>query len=213
MSPATGSLVFFPPGSGNGSPSQSERRVAASFAMPARLEAWLRVRDGSSSLGAMISFHASLVLSGIQVRVTFRSRGGQAERPDEEVSILLPLVASGHRVTRPGHKLGGVARSARLTLRLLDREGRALTAEQDVGACEDGIHQADVRFAVDTSAVAWVTALEWPERRGPRIRVSGERSFIRGVDARLALGPGGSRAERSSAGGTELKLPGPGTTL
>ena len=94
MVPASGSLVFFLPGPGEGGPSQSERRVSTVFSMPAQFEAWLRVKHGSSPLGALISFQTTVVLSGVQARVTFRSRASKTERPLGEVAMQLPLVPS-----------------------------------------------------------------------------------------------------------------------
>src|SRR2546422_222443 len=122
MVPASGSLVFFLPGPGEGGPSQSERRVSTVFSMPAQFEAWLRVKHGSSPLGALIP------------------------------------------------------------------------------------------FSVDTAVVRRMTALDWSERSGPRVRVSGELIFTKGLDARLDLHPAGGRGE-SANDGTQVQLIGPGTTL
>jgi len=212
MVPASGSLVFFLPGPGEGGPAQSERRVSTVFSMPAQFEAWLRVKHGSSPLGALISFQTTVVLSGVQARVTFRSRASKTERPLGEVAMQLPLVPSAQRMVRPGHSLRGVPREARITLRLMDREGRPLSHPHEFGEVTDGVHEADIPFSVDTTVVLWMTALDWSERRGPRVRVSGELIFTKGLDARLDLHPAGGRGE-SANDGTQVQLIGPGTTL
>ena len=209
MTPVSGSLVFFLPGPGESGPSQSERRVSTAFSMPAQLEAWMRVKHGSSPLGALISFQATIVLSGVQARVTFRSRVNKTERPLEEVAMQLPIVPSGQRMVRPGHSLRGLPREARTMLRLLDREGRPLSETRDLGAYADGVHEVEIPFSVDTTAVAWVTALDWSERRGPRVRLSGELIFTKGLDARLDFPAAGAR----ETDGTRIQLIGPGTTL
>jgi hypothetical protein len=212
MTPVSGSLVFFLPSPGEGGPSQSERRVSAAFSMPAQFEAWLRVKHGSSPLGALISFQSTIVLSGVQARVTFRSRASWSDPPLEEVAMQLPIVPPGQRMVRPGHSLRGLPREGRLSFGLLDREGRPLGETRDLGPYADGVHEAEIPFSVDTTVVAWVTALDWSERHGPRVRLSGELIFTQGLDVRLDFNPVGARGE-ALPDGTRVQLIGPGTTL
>jgi len=207
----SGSLAFIPPGSSVAAVSHAEQRVSTDLAMTARLEGWLRVTESQSVLGPMISLRASVVLPGIQARVFFRSR--EKGSPTEGTQRQVDLVPQGERVGRSSQPLRGIPGRSQLSLRLTDHEGRALTQEQPLGECVDGIREVDLSFAVDMTAVAWVAAREWSERRGPSIRLSGELIFARGVIVQLGFRPLDSGVESIGEGATGVLLIRPGMTL
>src|SRR5262245_5059517 len=51
----------------------SERRIGTSYAMPVRCQVWLRITDCSGESGPQVSMLASLLLSAIQVRTSYRA--------------------------------------------------------------------------------------------------------------------------------------------
>ena len=213
MKRTTGTLAFLLPGGGLSAASQSEQRVSTTYSMPARVETWLRVSQSSSLLGPVVSLQASLVLPGLQTRVTLRNRALLAVAPPEDVTQQIQMVPPGERVTRAGQPVRGMPASSTLTLKVCDFEGHPLAEERDLGTCEDGFRDVAVPCLVDVSAVAWVTGLDWSERRGPRVRLSGELAFSRGVVVRLGVHGSRNGASGALEGGSELPLLRPGMAL
>lgn len=172
------SIGFRAPGADGPTP---EQRVSTMWAMPARLETWLRVTQSSSALGPEVSIRATLVLPGLQARVTLRHDPVLAGAPPEDATVRVPMVATGERLCAAGRPLGGIPAGAPLTLRVTDADGRLLADEHELGVCEDGLHGAAVPCVVGASAVSRVSGLDWSARRGPRVRVHGALEFARGV--------------------------------
>ena len=209
MSRAPESLGFMRPGQAK---APAEQRVSTSWAMPARIETWLRVSQSSSPLGPEVSMRATLVLPGLQARVTLRHDPLLAGSPPEDETVPVPMVATGERLCAAGRPLGGIPAGATLTLRVVDADGRLLADEQEIGACEDGLHGSTVPCVVDASAVSRVSGLDWSARRGPRVRVHGALEFARGVLVFLGFRPpDGDRAPLE--GVRELTLVAPGQSL
>ena len=181
--------------------------------MPARLEAWLQVKEYSSVLGPQISLRASIVLPGMQARVIFRGRTRGSESSPDGIAQQVELVPRGERLGRTSHPLRGTPGRSHLSLSLTDHEGRALTHERQLGECADGFHEIDISFRVDVTAVAWLAAREWSERHGARVRLSGELIFSRGVIVQLGFRPLDSSAERIGEGATDVLLIRPGMSF
>src|SRR5262249_33720244 len=148
-----------------------------------------------------------------------RARVG--EHPPDEVRQRTPLVETDQRMPLPAYPVRGLPKWSRLTLMLTDSDGNALSGEQALGHCEDGFLSAVIPFTAEVGAVAWLAPRQWSERRGARLRVSGELVFIRGVTLRLGFGPSGtptgSERRRVMAtgehGAAEVELVRPGKSL
>ena len=202
--------VLVPPGASAAATAPWEQRVSVACALPTRFEATLQVAESGSILGPIISMQASLVLPGLQARITFRDRPEGGERMAHEVAMQIPLVLPGERLHRPGQTVRGAPRRPLMTLRLFDREGRPLNEETSIGECVDGSRQVDVSFVADVNAVAWLAAQGWSGHGGPRLRLNGKLVYTRGVTVRLGFSPPRERG-RIEEGAAEVPLVHPGT--
>jgi len=213
MRHSTGTLVFMLPNSGGTAIALSEHRVSVQYAMPVHLEAWLRVPGRTGATDAPVALQASLCLSALGARVTFRDHPTPTPSLIGDLAMQLPLVAAGERVVRPWQTLRGMPARSRVTLRVVDRDGATLARDRVLGELEGGFQQISIPFDADLGIVAWVAARDWSEQRGPRIRVSGELVLTRGVTLQVAFEPLASHSEGSSEGSTDLQVVRPGTSL
>jgi hypothetical protein len=200
------SLVFMVPGTPAAGRSLAEQRVSASWTMPARLEAWLRVASSDHPSGPTLSLQASLVIPGLRARVTLRHDPAAGARPEHETWVV-PMVPCGERITRASQPMHGLVTPTRVTLAVMDADGRPLAAERGVDARDHGIVDLSLACLVEASAVAWVSGVDWSEHRGPRLRVNGELVFARGVSLRAGF------ETRAGARTCELTLARPGLAL
>jgi len=213
MSRIAGSLAFRLRGWSATTPSLSEHRASSRYSMPARVETRLRITESGTSTGPLVTLQATLALSSLEACVIFRGADFEEQGAFEEVVQHVPLLPPGEQVARPASPLRRVGPGCGITLGLRDEEGRALSEEREIARCVDGVHEFSIPFAADTSTVAWVAARDWSERRGPRIRLSGELVFTRGVAMRLGFRPPDRESEGSSEGVTEVQLVRPGLSL
>jgi len=190
---------------------QPEHHVSISHSMPMRLEAWMRITDGADQLSPVVSLHASLVLSGVQARVSFSDRANGADRTWDGVARQVLLVSPGRRLEHRETPLHGPIGRSRLTIRVVDCDQRPLTPAWDVGDCADGVRELSVPLVAGVQSSLWMALSEWSEAQGPVIRASGELCFPRGVFLRLGFRSlGGERTGRDES---ELQLVRPGMSL
>ena len=213
MSLSAGSLAFRLRGWPATTPSLSEHRASTTHSMPARVDTRLRITESSAPAGPLVTLEATLALTSLEACVTFRGAAFEEQGNFEKVVQHVPLVPPGEQVARPASPLRRAGPAAGITLGLGDDEGHALSEEREIAHCVDGMHEFSIPFAVETSAVAWVAARDWSEQRGPRIRLSGELVFTRGVAMRLGFRPLDRESEGSSEGETEVQLVRPGLSL
>ncbi|HEY2956557.1 MAG TPA: hypothetical protein VGK89_15060 [Candidatus Eisenbacteria bacterium] len=213
MSRSAGYLAFRPTGWSATTPSVSEYRASTRYAMPVRLETRLRVSESNGRAGPLVTLQATIVLSSLEARVVFRGAGFEEQGTVFEVAQHVPLVPPGEQIARPASPLRRIGPECGITLGIRDDEGHALCEDREIARCVDGVHEFGIPFAVETSAVAWVAARDWSEQRGPRIRLSGELIFTRGVAMRLGFRPLDRESEGSSEGVTEVQLARPGLSL
>lgn len=193
----------------------TEQRIGTAYAMPARCQVWVRVKESASPSGPHVAILASLLLSAIRVRVIYRVGTTRGERPADEIALTMPLVPSGERVARPTQVIRGPRGGASMSLQLFDHERRSLTEEREIGACVDGVREASLGFVARVNLVAWLAPRDQGERPDRRLRLDGELVFLDGVYARLEVRPFHRVAEVDGVtvdvplahAGTTLRLP------
>lgn len=202
------------PGPGRRAPPDhgAEQRVSATDVMLVQCTTSIRCTESENPLGARISLVASVMIPGLQARVSFLYPPSESGRPAEESTGLLQLVAPGDRFTQP-HEIRGVPGGSQLILELIDLDGRLLAPEREAGECANGMHVVDIPFRLITSAVAWVSVVERPPGQGPLIRLDGELTILRGVRLRLIYRPAGGGPVGVGAGASEVPLIASGTPL
>jgi len=213
MSGNAGSVAFKLRDLSAGIPALSEYRASAGYSMPARVDTRLRITESTARTAPLVTLRATLAITSLEACVIFRGAAFDGQGNIEEAVQHVPLVPPGEQVVRPASPLRRVGPGCGITLGLRDEDGRALSEEREIARCVDGVHEISIPFAVETSAVAWVAARDWSEQRGPRIRLSGELIFTRGVTMRLGFRPLDRESEGSSEGVTEVRLVRPGLSL
>src|SRR5262245_31509175 len=203
---STAAPAFMVPGAVAGRV-RAEQRVSTAWAMPSRLETWLRVTRAASPLGPLVSLQASLVIPGLQASATlYHGPAPGGDRPACEI-VRIPMVPPGERITRAGHLMRGMSRGAALRWVVSDADGRPIADEREIGTCEDGFYDLSATpCLVDASAIAWISGIDGSPHRGARVRVSGELVFARGVTLRLGFHPRHAGADAGGAGACELPL-------
>ena len=187
-----------------------EPRVVTEYVMPARFRGMLQLANCASPLGPVISLEASLVLSGLQARVTFRDRPRRDDVAVQEASVMVPLVLPGERLERPLQTMRGAPARPRLTVGLFDRDQRPLADAQEFGECTDGSRLLELPIRVDVGAIVWLSARASSGSSGAKLLVNGKLVFSRGVTAQLGLGPAAD-STRLDRVATEVPLVNPGT--
>ena len=183
-----------------------EPRIITDCVMPAHLRVALHLTECASLIGPLIALQASLVLPGLQARITFRDRPHRDDVPYQETSVLVPLVLPEERLERPLLSTRGAPAPARLALQLRDCNRRPLVPPQAI-ECVPGARQLDVPILLDVSAVVWLSAQVPSPPGGTRLRVNGKLTFPRGVIGRIEPGAGVERRVRPVS---ELPLVSPG---
>jgi hypothetical protein len=183
-----------------------EPRIVTECVMPARFRASLHVSEPASAIGPLIGLQASLVLPGLQARITFRDRPDREDVPFQEVSTIVPLVLPGERLERPLLSTRGAPAPARPTLQLRDFNRQPLVPPQAIDYV-NGTRPIDVPMLLDVSAVVWLSPQPASHLGGTRLRVNGRLVFPRGVCVRIDPGAG---AERQGRPATDLPLVSPG---
>jgi hypothetical protein len=184
---------------------QGERRIVTDCVMPARFRVSLRLTECASLTGPLIALQASLMLPGLQARITFRDRPHRDDVPFQEVSAMVPLVLPGERLERPVLSTRGAPTPARLTLQLRDLNRQPLVPPQEI-ECVAGMRQLEAPILLDVSAVVWLSAHP-ASAGGTRLRVNGKLVFPRGVFGRIDPGPSAERQHRPAP---DLPLVSPG---
>jgi hypothetical protein len=189
----------------------SERRIAVPYEMPARCQVWLHISDAHSASGPQVSMLASLVLSAIHVLVIHRaSKTATADKPDE-IALSLPLVPVNERITRPSRTLRAPVGGSSMSLQLFDHVRAPLSEEREVGACTDGIREANLPLVARVHPAAWLTLRGEQEGPESKLRLDGELGFVTGIGLRLRIRPlpGGP----TEPGMLDVSLASVGTTL
>src|SRR5262245_19773936 len=140
---AHGTRLLSPRAAGAFAVGHSESRIVADCVMPARFRVSLQLTECASFTGPLIALQASLVLPGLQARITFRDRPHRDDVPFQEVSSVVPLVLPGERLERPLISTRGAPAPARLTLHLRDCIRQPLVPPQEI-ECVPGSRQLDV---------------------------------------------------------------------
>src|SRR5262245_10734862 len=183
-----------------------EPRIATDCVMPARFRVSLQLTECASLTGPLVALQASLMLPGLQARITFRDRPHREDVPFQEISAMVPLVLPGERLERPLISTRGAPAPARLTLQLRDSNRQPLVPPQEI-ECVPGIRRLEAPILLEVSAVVWLSPQPASGAGGMRLRVNGKLVFPRGVTGRLDPGP---VVERRDHPAPDLPLISPG---
>ncbi len=187
---------------------KSELEVTSSYRMPVRLEATWQFTQSRGVLGATVAVHAELVLSAVEGWMSLGMRSA-TERPAEGTSWRICVVPLGARIARDDRRACSLPANRRLSLCVTDDDGRPLTTDSTVSSGDSGTHHADWSFSTPVDTFAWISPGHAPGTARPRLQVSGELVFSRGVSLQLSPGsePGANRLP------VRVRLVGPGTSL
>jgi len=183
-----------------------EPRIITDCVMPARLRVTLQLTECASLIGPLIAVQASLMLPGLQARITFRDRPHREDVPYQETSVPVPLVLPGERLERPLLSTRGAPAPARLALQLRDCNRQPLVPPQTI-ECVPGARQLEVPILLDVSTAVWLSVQTSSPAGGTRLRVNGKLTFPRGVIGRIEPGVDVERRVRPAS---ELPLVSPG---
>lgn len=200
-------IQFFPMFEGDGVAGTVASSVAKwGASLPLRLEAWLGVTESESAFGPLLFLQTSLLLSSLRARLTLWDGKGRQVRE-------AALVAPAERVTPPRQMLRASFPKPELALQVRDLEGRALTDQALIGACVNGLREADAMFIGDVDVELRLTRHAPTPDGPPRFTVGGELAFAHGAALRLEFHSPARGREPAHATGTDVVVVPAGRTL
>lgn len=185
-----------------------EPRLVSECVMPVRFRVTLQLAECASLIGPLISLQSSLVLPGLQARITFRDRPHRDDVPYQETTVVVPLVLPGERLERPLLSMRSAPARGSLVLRLCDGNRQPLVPARVI-ECVAGSRQLEVPILLDVSAMVRLSVHGASASVGPRVHVNGKLVFLRGITAHISPGSGAVESARDRAApGVALVIPG-----
>ena len=178
---ALGILAF-----GLATPTQAQKQVSRSFAMPMKIDLMMSMTGCQNSPGPQITMEGEISMGGLSVEMIFRNNVKGTHTYTVQNAVEVEAVAADSTMGIPKQPVrGGVGGNPFIWIQIMDGDNHPLSGEIFLGRCVQGPFVASADVAAEVTAVASFTSLDCVNNTGPYISMEGAMSLDTGMKGRF----------------------------